>query len=45
MCGIAGIYDFLDGTGLKLFTNVGLGYERLSIIDLTTDEQPIHNDD
>lgn len=34
-----------DGTGLKLFNNVGLGHARLSIIDLTTGDQPIHNED
>ena len=33
-----------DGTGFKLFKNVGLAHARLSIIDLTTGEQPIHLD-
>jgi len=67
MCGIAGIYDFLNGrtidqkclqgmihqlhhrgpdvTGYKLFDKVGLAHARLSIIDLTTGDQPIHNED
>jgi len=34
-----------DGTGIKLFNNVGLGHSRLSIIDLETGDQPIHNED
>ena len=34
-----------DGTGFKVFKNVGLGHARLSIIDLTTGDQPIHNED
>ena len=34
-----------DGTGSKLFNNVGLAHARLSIIDLTTGDQPIHNED
>lgn len=63
MCGIAGIFDFLngrtidqkclqgmihqlhhrgpDGTGCKLFDKVGLAHARLSIIGLTTGDQPI----
>ena len=34
-----------DGTGFKVFENVGLAHARLSIIDLKTGDQPIHNED
>ena len=34
-----------DGTGYKIFDSVGLAHSRLSIIDLTTGQQPIHNED
>ena len=34
-----------DGTGIKSFDNVGLAHARLSIIDLITGDQPIHNED
>lgn len=34
-----------DGTGVKLFSTVGLAHARLSIIDLETGDQPIHNED
>jgi asparagine synthase (glutamine-hydrolysing) len=33
-----------DGTGIKVFKNVGLAHARLSIIDLETGNQPIHNE-
>jgi len=34
-----------DGTGIKVFNSVGLAHARLSIIDLQTGDQPIHNED
>ena len=34
-----------DGVGFKIFDNVGLAHTRLSIIDLQTGDQPIHNED
>jgi len=34
-----------DGTGFKLFDGAGLAHARLSIIDLQTGDQPIHNED
>lgn len=34
-----------DGTGIKIFKNVGLAHARLSIIDLITGDQPIYNED
>ena len=34
-----------DGTGIKVFKNAGLAHARLSIIDLATGDQPIHNED
>ena len=34
-----------DETGVLVEGNVGLGHTRLSIIDLTTGSQPIHNED
>src|SRR5580704_2475624 len=34
-----------DGTGTFLDAGVGLGIDRLSIIDLKTGDQPIHNED
>ena len=34
-----------DQTTTKLFDNVGLAHARLSIIDLKTGDQPIHNED
>jgi asparagine synthase (glutamine-hydrolysing) len=34
-----------DGTGAKYLDNTALGHARLSIIDLTTGDQPIHNED
>lgn len=33
-----------DSTGIKLFDNAGLAHARLSIIDLKTGDQPIHNE-
>ncbi len=34
-----------DGSGIKVFENAGLAHARLSIIDLQTGDQPIHNED
>lgn len=34
-----------DGTGIKIFDRVGFAHARLSIIDLQTGDQPIHNED
>ena len=34
-----------DGEGFYINKNVGLGHRRLSIIDLDTGDQPIHNED
>jgi len=34
-----------DSTGLYLDTGIGLGIDRLKIIDLSTGDQPIHNED
>jgi asparagine synthase (glutamine-hydrolysing) len=34
-----------DGKGFYVCEGVGLGHARLSIIDLDTGEQPIHNED
>ena len=34
-----------DGQGIKIFDKVGLAHSRLSIIDLVTGQQPIHNED
>lgn len=34
-----------DGTGFYLKSNIGLAHARLSIIDLTTGKQPIHNEE
>ena len=34
-----------DGTGFYIEGRVGLGHARLSIIDLSTGDQPIHNED
>jgi len=34
-----------DGQGLKVEDHVGLGHARLSIIDLDSGQQPIHNED
>ena len=34
-----------DGNGLFIQRNVGLGHTRLSIIDLATGSQPMHNED
>jgi asparagine synthase (glutamine-hydrolysing) len=34
-----------DETGIYLDDHVGLGHARLSIIDLSTGGQPIHNED
>jgi asparagine synthase (glutamine-hydrolysing) len=34
-----------DGSAIKIFDNVGFGHARLSIIDLQTGDQPIHNED
>ncbi len=34
-----------DGFGHKLFDNVAIGHRRLSIIDLATGGQPMHNED
>jgi asparagine synthase (glutamine-hydrolysing) len=34
-----------DDSGLYLGSRVGLGHQRLSIIDLSTGHQPIHNED
>ena len=33
-----------DDEGLFIDKNVGLGHRRLSIIDLSTGKQPIHNE-
>ncbi len=33
-----------DSTGIKVFGNAGLAHARLSIIDLKTGDQPIHNE-
>jgi len=34
-----------DGSTIKIFDNVGFAHARLSIIDLQTGDQPIHNED
>jgi len=34
-----------DGTRIKIFDRVGFAHARLSIIDLQTGDQPIHNED
>ena len=34
-----------DETGIYLDEHVGLGYARLSIMDLSSDTEPIHNKD
>jgi asparagine synthase (glutamine-hydrolysing) len=34
-----------DGTGFKILDSIGLAHSRLSIIDLETGQQPIHNED
>jgi len=34
-----------DETGIYLDDNIGLGHARLSIIDLSTGSQPVHNED
>ena len=34
-----------DSKGIKLFNHIGLAHARLSIIDLKTGDQPIHNED
>ena len=34
-----------DGTAIKVFDRVGFAHARLSIIDLQTGDQPIHNED